>query len=64
MFQAARVEIHLLEVRLTLTRSAIDYYDVGNLGQLHIQGERLRLNAHYVSVFQQVPVSLILLLIH
>ena len=64
MFQAPRVEIHLLEIRLTLARSSIDYYYVGDLGQLHIEGERLRLNAHYVSVFQQVPVSLILLLIH
>ena len=64
MFQAAWVEIHLLEIGLALTRSAIDYYDVGDLGKLHIEGERLRLNAHYVSVFQQVSVSLILLLIH
>jgi hypothetical protein len=64
VFEAARVEIHLLEVGLTLTGSAIDNYNVGDLGKLDIEGERLGLNAHNVSMFQQISVSLILLLIH
>ena len=64
MFEASGVEIHLLEVGLALTRSAIDNYNVGDLGQLDIEGERLGLNAHNVSMFQQISVSLILLLIH
>ena len=64
MFEAARVEIHLLEVGLALTGSAIDNYNVGDLGKLDIEGERLGLNAHNVSMFQQISVSLILLLIH
>jgi hypothetical protein len=64
VFEAARVEIHLLEVGLALTGSAIDNYNVGDLGKLDIEGERLGLNAHNVSMFQQISVSLILLLIH
>lgn len=64
MFEAARVEIHLLEVSLALTGPAIDNYDVGDLWQLNVEGERLGLNAHNVSMFQQISVSLILLLIH
>ena len=64
MFEAAGVEIHLLEVGLALTGSAIDNYDVGDLGQLDIEGERFGLNAHNVSMFQQISVSLIFLLVH
>jgi hypothetical protein len=64
VFEAAGVEIHLLEVGLALTGSAIDNYNVGDLGKLDIEGERLGLNAHNVSMFQQISVSLILLLIH